>query len=283
MRKEWSIKELLTWTTRYFDDKGMQEPRLEAEILLAHALHRNRVYLYANYEEPVNEAERQQFREYIMRRTKGEPAGYITGQREFMSLTFQVSPHVLIPRPETEVLVETAMGLIRQGGIKRVCDVGTGSGAIAISLAHYAPEVEVFAVDISPEALNMAGRNASLHQAAISFYSGDLLEPLEDGLDMDLIVANLPYLTRTQLEQAEIGVRNFEPRLALLADNDGLSIYRRLLPQAHAKLRRGGYFLWEIDPSQETAARALIKDWDEAEIVTDYGGRSRVVKVRRMQ
>lgn len=283
MRKDWSIKELLIWTTRHFDDKGMQEPRLEAEILLAHVLHRNRVYLYANYEEPVNEAERQQFREYIMRRMKGEPAAYITGQREFMSLTFQVSPHVLIPRPETEVLVEASLGLIQQGDIKRVCDVGTGSGAIAISLAHYAPEVEVFAVDISPEALNMAGRNASLHQAAIRFYGGDLLEPLEDGLDMDLIVANLPYLTGAQLEEAEVGVRNFEPRLALLADDDGLSIYRRLLPQAHAKLRRGGYFLWEIDPSQATAARELIKDWDEAEILTDYGGRSRVVKVRRMQ
>lgn len=283
MRKDWSIKELLIWTTRYFADKGMQEPRLEAEILLAHVLKRNRVYLYANYEEPVNEAERQQFRDCIMRRTKGEPAAYITGQREFMSLPFHVNADVLIPRPETEVLVETAMGLIQLGSIKRVCDVGTGSGAIAISLAHYAPQVEVFAVDISPEALSMARCNASLHQTAIRFYRGDLLEPLEDGLDMDLIVANLPYLTKAQLEQAEVGVRDFEPRLALMADDDGLSIYRRLLPQAHDRLRPGGYCLWEIDPGQERAARDMVKDWDEAEILTDYQGRSRVVKVRRMK
>lgn len=259
----------------------MQEPRLEAEILLAHVLQRNRVYLYANYEEPVNAAERQLYREVIKRRTEGEPSAYITGQQEFMSLTFQVSPDVLIPRPDTEVLVEAALGLIKQGWIKRVCDVGTGSGAIAISLGHYAPEIELFATDISPQALQMACRNAALHQVAVRFYGGDLLESLEDIKDMDLIVANLPYLTLAQLEQTEIGVRSYEPRLALIADDDGLSIYRRLLPQALGKLRPGGYFLWEIDPDQEIAARELAKDCDETEILCDYGGRGRVVKVRR--
>lgn len=281
MRKDWSIKDLLKWTTRYFEDRGLQEPRLEAEILLAHVLQQNRVHLYANYEEPVNTAERRLYRESIQRRMEGEPSAYITGQKEFMSLMFQVSPDVLIPRPDTEVLVEAALELIRLGDIKRVCDVGTGSGAIAISLSYYARGIEVYATDISPEALKIADHNASLHMVSIRFYGGDLLEPLDDAPDLDLIVANLPYLTPAQIDQAEIGVRSYEPRLALMAEQDGLSIYRRLLPQALRKLRPGGYLLWEIDPAQESAARELAKDWDEREIRCDYGGRARVVKMRR--
>lgn len=281
MRKDWSIKDMLIWTTRYFDDRGMQEARLEAEILLAHVLQKNRVYLYANYEKPVNAGERQLYRDFIKRRTEGEPCAYITGQKEFMSLTFKVCPDVLIPRPDTEVIVEAALDLIALGGIERVCDVGTGSGAIAISLAYYAPQIEVFAVDISAKALNVARCNADYHNVNIEFHAGDLLAPLQNETEMDMIVANLPYLTASQLEQADDGVKKYEPRLALVADRDGLDTYRRLLPQVLGRLRPGGYLLWEIDPSQEEVALELAQDLADAEVLPDWGKRSRVVKARR--
>ncbi|MDD4775061.1 MAG: peptide chain release factor N(5)-glutamine methyltransferase [Syntrophomonas sp.] len=281
MRTDWTIKDLLSWTTRYFEGRGMQGARLEAEILLAHALQKNRVYLYANYDKPVNANERQSFRDLIKRRSEGEPSAYITGQKEFMSLSFDVSPDVLIPRPETEVLVEIALGLIEKGDILRICDIGTGSGAIAVSLAYYAPKLEVVAVDISPPALRVACGNADKHQVNIRFCAGDLLAPLVHETDLDMIIANLPYLTENQFQQSADEVRRHEPRLALVAGHDGLEVYRRLLPQALEALRPGGHLLLEIDPSQDELARDLAKDFSEVEIVPDWSNRSRVIKGRK--
>ncbi len=281
MQKDWSIKDLLIWTTRYFADRGIQESRLEAEILLAHVLHKDRVYLYANYEKPVNGEERQAYKDNIKRRLEGEPVAYITGYKEFMSLLFRVNPDVLIPRPDTELLVETALALAQQGDVLRICDVGTGSGAIAVSLAYYAPDTTILAVDISQKALNVARFNADFHNVNVQFYAGDLLQPLSDQEPVDMIVANLPYLTQTQLEQADIGVRVFEPRLALLGEGDALDIYRRLLLQTNQALRPGGYILWEIDPEQSNAATTLVSDFIEVEILVDCAGRNRLLKARR--
>jgi len=281
VHKNWRIRDLLEWTTRYFLDRGMQESRLEAEILLAHVLEKNRVYLYANYEEPINKSEREIYRDFIKRRIAGEPVAYITGQKEFMSLTFRVTPDVLIPRPDTEVLVEIALSLTRGGDIKRICDVGTGSGAIAVSLAVYQNDIDIYAVDLSPAALNIAMENAQLHNVKVHFREGDLLEPLQDEAQMDMIVANLPYVTAAQIDELEIGVRDYEPQLALVASGDGLDIYRRLLPQARQLLRPGGYLLWEIDPRQADAARAMVQDFIEVEVLQDYAGRDRLLKARR--
>lgn len=177
MQKVWRIKDLLEWTTRYFGDRGISEARLEAEILLAHVIQKDRVYLYANYEEPVNITERTAYREYIKRRTDGEPVAYIIGHKEFMSLDFKVTPEVLIPRPDTEVLVEKAITIARQDGVHTIIDVGTGSGAIAVSLAVYLQNVEIYAVDISARALDIARENAHQHQVNIQFVEGDLLTP----------------------------------------------------------------------------------------------------------
>ena len=177
MQKVWRIKDLLEWTTRYFGDRDITESRLEAEVLLAHVLQKNRVYLYANYEEPVNITERETYRAYIKRRIAGEPLAYITGYKEFMSLNFKVSPEVLIPRPDTEILVETAIMLARAEKINTIIDVGTGSGAIAVSLAVYLKDVEIVASDISPRALDIARENAVQHKVSIYFAEGDLLEP----------------------------------------------------------------------------------------------------------
>jgi protein-(glutamine-N5) methyltransferase, release factor-specific len=281
VQKSWRIKELLEWTTRYFLDKGMQASRLEAEILLAHVLGKNRVYLYANYDEPVNQVEREKFRAFIKRRTAGEPLAYIVGLKEFMSLNFRVSPDVLIPRPDTEILVETAITIAGKDQISRICDVGTGSGAIAISLAVYLPACRIYATDLSPAALNVARKNAELHNAAVDFRGGDLLEPLENEEQMDIITANLPYVPLAQIDELEIGVRDWEPRMALAATGDGLDIYRRLVPQAQKLLRSGGYLLWEIDPRQAGPARDMLEGFEEIEILKDGAGRDRLVKARR--
>lgn len=281
MQKNWRIKDLLLWTTRHLADRGMQEARLEAEILLAHALDKDRVYLYANYEKPINPDERAAYRGYIRRRTAGEPAAYIVGEREFMSLRFEVGPQVLIPRPDTELLVETAIQLASREEINRICDVGTGSGAIAVSLAAYLPAAAVYAVDISPEALQIAGRNAACHQVLLDLRQGDLLAPLQGEAPLDMVVANLPYVTGQQLLELEAEVREFEPHLALLATGDGLDIYRRLVPQALDVLRPGGYLLMEIDPRQAEAALALLDDFMAVEKLADSAGRDRLVMGRR--
>ena len=281
MQKSWRIKDLLEWTTRYFFDRGIQGSRLEAEVLLAHVLKKNRVYLYANYEEPVNKSERESYRDYIKRRSGGEPLAYITGQKEFMSLVLRVSPDVLIPRPDTEVLVETALSLAQELEIKRICDVGTGSGAIAISLAVYLSQVEVFAVDLSAKALDIARENAKTHDAQVYFREGDLLEPVMEEEKMDLIVANLPYISRAQLEQLDPGVRDYEPYMALVAPGDGFDLYRRLLPQAYQLLKPGGYILWEIDPGQAELAINMMVGFEELEIIPDWAGRDRLIKARR--
>lgn len=152
MQTIWRIRDLLDWTTRYFSEKGLENPRLEAEILLAAALNKDRVYLYTHYDLPVNQSEREIYKNWIKRRAGGEPVSYITGHKEFMSLDFKVNPHVLIPRPDTEILVEEAMKLAVFWNPVRICDVGTGSGAIAVSLAFYLKNAEVYATDISPEA-----------------------------------------------------------------------------------------------------------------------------------
>jgi len=282
VQKSWRIKDLLEWTTRYFSDRGVQESRLEAEILLAHVFEKNRVYLYANYDEPVNQTERERYREYIKRRISGEPLAYIVGCKEFMSLNFKVSPDVLIPRPDTEILVETALSLAREGQMNRICDVGTGSGAIAVSLAAYLPDTEIFAVDLSPAALKIARENARLHNVTVHFREGDLLLPLENEAKLDMITANLPYVTIAQIEELEPGVKDWEPRLALAATGDGLDIYRRLVPQAYELLQPGGFMLCEIDPRQVESARAMLQGFSDIEIIKDGAGRDRVVKARRV-
>lgn len=281
MQKNWRIKDLLLWTTRYLDDRGMQEARLEAEILLAHALDKDRVYLYANYEKPINQDERDIYRSYLKRRIAGEPAAYIVGRQEFMSLVFMVSPDVLIPRPDTELLVETILHLAAQEEIQRICDVGTGSGAIAISLAAYLQSAEVFAVDISAPALAIARQNADRHQVQVDFRHGDLLEPMRGEAPLDVIVANLPYVTSRQIQELDPGVKDYEPRLALLASGDGLDLYRRMIPQALQCLRPGGYLLIEIDPRQSRASQQMLHEFTDVRISQDGAGRDRLVLGRR--
>lgn len=294
MQTFWRIKDLLEWTTRYFGEKGLAEPRLEAEVLLAHVLRKPRVYLYANYEEPVNPSEREVYRDFIKRRVRGEPAAYITGSREFMSLPFHVSPAVLIPRPDTEVLVETAIDLARQENVYTIIDVGTGSGAIPVSLAVYLQEIndlQVYATDISSEALEIARENAAQHQVDIHFAQGDLLQAFitqrkenewAPGIvPVDMITANLPYIPISEMANIDQQVKDFEPHQALFAEGDGLELYRRLIPQASVLLRPDGILLLEIDARQAAVITDIMNGFTDLRIIKDWAGRDRVVQARR--
>ncbi|MDD3268816.1 MAG: peptide chain release factor N(5)-glutamine methyltransferase [Syntrophomonadaceae bacterium] len=281
MQEQWRIKELLEWTTRFFADKGMEKPRLEAEVLLARVLEKDRVFLYAHYDQPVNSQEREKYRHFIQRRLKGEPAAYIAGHKEFMSLDFKVSPAVLIPRPETELLVEKVLELAMVQNNPRICDVGTGSGAIAVSLAVYCPAAQIYASDISAAALVIARENALRHQARVQFVQGDLLAPLQAEGGFDIIVANLPYISEAEFQTLEAGIREYEPASALIAPGDGLDIYRRWLPQASQLLKDDGYLLFEIAPQQSTQALEMLEGFAEVAVIEDLAGRQRLVKARK--
>ncbi len=279
--QEWLIKDVLLWTAGYFKQKEITEPRLEAEVLLAHVLKSDRVYLYVNYTKPVNPQERVLYREYIKRRIAGEPLAYITGCREFMSLNFQVAPGVLIPRPETETLVEQALQLIRQNDLQRICDMGTGSGAIAVSLAYYAGEKDITAIDLSADAIRIAQANANRFSVPIKFCQGDLFDPVRGQRPFDLITANLPYVSEAEFAGLNSQVKAHEPGLALLAGPDGLDLYRRFVSQCHAFLSEGGYLLMEVAPGQAETVRDWLPDYEDRTIVKDYAGRNRVVKARK--
>lgn len=281
MEKLWRIKDLLEWTTQYFADKGLEESRLEADILLAHVLHCDRVHLYANYDRPVDVEERDLYRSFIKRRINGEPLAYIIENKEFMSLSFLVSSAVLIPRPDTELMVETALKLAQTETIHRICDVGTGSGAIAVSLAKNNAEFEVYAVDISGEALEIARKNADNHGVNVHFIQSDLLVQFKElNQRIDLITANLPYIPREIWRKLDTSVRDYEPELALVAGGDGLDLYRKLLLQVDRVLCPEGIILLEIDPRQSQAARQMMSGF-EINILQDLAGRDRLVMGRR--
>lgn len=277
MQENWTIKDLVEWTTRFFSDKGIEEPRLNAEVLLAHVLEKDRVYLYANYHAPVNRNERDRYRELIKRRAGMEPLAYLTGTREFMSLEFQVSPAVLIPRPETELLVEKVLELARPLEAVSICDVGTGSGAIAVSLAYYLPGAAVYAVDISDAALQVAKQNAQRYGVAVEFSQGDLLSRVHQAEPFDIICANLPYISDEEYAELEPGVREYEPQQALLGVGDGLELYRRLVPQAWPLLKPGGFMLWEIGWQQGQVAAGLLPVTAQVQVFQDWSGKDRLI------
>lgn len=285
MKQDWNVQELLDWTKNYFVQNNVAEPRLEAEVLLACALNFDRIGIYVNHDRPVNEEERTRFREMIKRRVSGEPTAYIVGQKEFMSLSFSVDGRVLIPRPDTEILVEEAIRILRDiEGVVRVADVGTGSGAIAVSIARYVEKAEVKAIDIDPGAIQVAHSNAILHEveARIDFSVGNLLQPVADA-KFHLIAANLPYIPTDEMQKLPNEVKNFEPARALDGGPEGVQLYTELIPQALQCLDENGYMLMEISDGRQAKAVAelLGKEWIEHYILKDLGGRDRVVAARK--
>jgi release factor glutamine methyltransferase len=273
-----TIVEVLKLSSDYLARHGSDSSRLDAELLLAHTLHLRRLDLYLKFDRPLTESELSDYRSLVARRGKGQPVAYLVGHKEFMGLDFEVTPDVLVPNPDTEVLVQRAVTIAREAARpQRVCDVGTGSGCIAIAVAHYAPNTEVWATDISSEALAVAQRNVARHDLAarVHLVCGDLLQPLSG--EFDIVCANLPYVDATRPLAAEVSA---QPARALYAEQGGAALVGRLLAEAPARLAAGGRLLAEVDPSiAEEMQRVAIRNFSGHRIHRDLGGHVRVLEL----
>ncbi len=281
MNETWTLLKLLQWTTGYFREKGIDNPRLDAELLIAAVLELDRVGLYLNYDKPLGSAELDRVRPLVKRRAQREPLQYLLGKTEFWSLEFRVSPAVLIPRADTEVLVEEALSKATATGC--LLDIGTGSGAIALSFASERAEWRVTGLDISSAALEVAAENASKLGLAgrATLAEGDLAQ-LPEGA-YDLVVSNPPYIASAEYEQLMPEVRDHEPQLALLAGAEGLDCYREIARQIDRVLKPGGWLLLEIGYRQQEAVAELLEKAGLKDIYCrrDYADNPRVVGGRR--
>lgn len=288
-QESWTIGRLLTWTTDYLKRHGADSPRLDAEVLLAQARGCQRIELYTAFDTEIPDDVRAYFRELVKRRAEGTPVAYLVGKREFYSLSFRVTPDVLIPRPETEFLVIAALDEIKRLGPDQephVVDVGAGSGAISVAIARHAPSARVTAIDISPAALEIAKTNAAAHELSdrITFLTGDLLTPVPAEQHFDIVVSNPPYIGEGELPSLAREVKDHEPRLALIAGPTGLEVISRLIPQSAERLRSGGLFLLEISPMIERRVHDLVAAdgrFEQPVTAKDLAGLARVVKARR--
>lgn len=282
MAETWTVLKVLRWTADYFREKGIDGGRLDAEVLLADTLKLDRVGLYLQFDRPLSADELAAYRQRVARRARREPLQYILGETEFWSLPLQVTPEVLIPRADTEVLVEEALKKVT--GAAGILDVGTGSGAIAIALAHELPEARIEAVDISPAALALAEENARRNGVAdrMRFRQADLYQ-LQGG-PYDLVVANPPYIPEAEMAELMPEVRDHEPHLALRGgDADGLAAYRALAAAVPGLLVPDGWLLVEVGIGQAEAVRRLFAETglDDCYTRADYAGIPRVVGGRK--
>lgn len=293
----WTVGKLLTWTTEYLKKHGSQSPRLDAEVLLAHARECQRIELYTAFAEEPTEEAKTAFREMVRRRSEGTPVAYLVGYKEFYSAVFEVNPDVLIPRPETEHLVVEALDRAKQlrenrgsmqGGEQgqlRIVDVGSGSGIIAISLAKHLPHCHVTAIDISPAALEVTRRNAAKHdidESRLAIVQGDLLSVCAADDKFDLILSNPPYVSQAEFNQLDQTVREFEPQSALVSGPLGSETIVQLLEQAPQHLAPDGWVILEFSPMlAETMHTWMPAGWQTPIVTKDYAGHARIVSVRR--
>lgn len=287
-----TLKSALDLAIARLEAKPIGPPRLAAEALMQHTLSCDKAHLYAHPERKLTPEEMGRYQTAISRRASGEPLQYITGHQEFFGLDFLVTPAVLIPRPETEHLVEAALAVIKLmasgSDALRMVDVGVGSGAVVLALAHELSRMgfdraELHATDISPEALAVARQNAQrLGITNVCFHETDLLAALA-GLSgsFDVVVSNPPYVGWTEQDKVQREVREHEPHVAVFGGAEGLDIYRRLVPQARALLKPAGWLMMEIGYSIERSVRSLLSDWHEVSAVADLQGIPRVVQARR--
>ncbi len=280
MQELWTIGRILKWTEQYFKENGIESPRLDAEVLLSHILGRERIYLYVHFDEPLEPAELARYREAIKQRVQRVPVAYIIGEKEFMGLTFKVTADTLVPRPDTEILVQAAIERLRaRGETPRFADIGTGSGAICLSVLHFLPKAQADTVDISPAARAIAEENAAALEVAdrVTFHTGDLLAPLA-GQCYDAILSNPPYIPDGDIAALAPEVRLKEPHTALAGGKDGLDFYRRLTADAPAHLKDGGFLAVEVGIHQAAPVAALaVPAFSRTEILKDYAGIERVV------
>jgi release factor glutamine methyltransferase len=282
----WTIGRLLTWTTDFLKRRGSESPRLDAEVMLAHVLEWQRVELYTHFTDEVPESPRGRFRDLVRKRSEGAPVAYLVGRKEFYSLPLEVSPVVLIPRPESEFVVVEFLALTKGMESTRAVDVGTGSGCLAIAAAHRNAGARFVAIDISEAALAVARRNAARHGVAdrIDFRLGDRLAPVMQEGPFDVIMSNPPYIPTGEIERLEPGVRDYEPHLALDGGPDGLDMVRGLIEQSVLLLKPGGHLILEIGTAQEHAVRAFIETQAGlrlAPTIHDHAQHPRVIRATR--
>ncbi|MDL1968293.1 MAG: peptide chain release factor N(5)-glutamine methyltransferase [Deltaproteobacteria bacterium] len=287
---EWTIIKLLEWTTSYFKSHNIDSPRSTSEILLAHTLDLKRIDLYLRYDQPLTIDELVLFKTYIKKRINREPVAYIVGTREFWSMDLSVTKDVLIPRPETECLVESALSLLElYPGPKRILELGTGSGAITLALASERPEYIYFASDSSVEAVKLAFMNAKLHHfdEKIIFFAGNWLEPLKNtGQLFDMIISNPPYIRTLSIPELQPEIYRYEPFGALDGGKAGLDSIKKIIFEAHAFLVQKGILLLEIGHDQKDQIKKIIDDCGNYEDVVfkkDYSAHYRMVCMLKVE
>ncbi len=285
--ESWTILRVLDWTRGWFDKKGFESSRLDAELLIAHALGIERVMLYAKFDQPLANAELVTIRGLVKRRGAGEPVAYLTGTKEFWSLEMAVTPAVLIPRPDTEVLVEEALSRAEATEVHKIADVGTGSGCVAIALAKELTAVEAWALERSTAAIEVAKQNVAKHElsARVHVLESDLLSGLPvEGRPLDLLVANLPYIDAAAMAELDATVRAFEPHDALHGGDDGLDPIRALITCAPEYLRPGGVIALEAGYDQLDQVAALLDNgaFRDVKVRKDYGDNPRVATAVRV-
>jgi release factor glutamine methyltransferase len=285
---QWTILKIIQWATSYFKSNHIDSPRLTIEILLAHVLRVERIHLYLDFERPLDSDELAHLKSLVKRRLSREPVAYITGKKEFFGNEFSVSGDVLIPRPETEFLVEEALNYIPEQGKEpvRIIDMGTGSGAVIVSLAKNRPGHHYFASDISYAALAIAKDNArTLEAGGIGFYAGKWFEPLNaSDKPFDMIVSNPPYIPTAEIDNLEPEIRRYEPLSALDGGDDGMNALRELIRSAPAYMKPGGVMLLEIGHDQRLKVQKEMNKSNRLRLekfVRDYGGHDRVAVLKR--
>jgi release factor glutamine methyltransferase len=288
--ENWTIGRLLKWTTDYLTKQGADSPRLDAEILLAEARGCRRIELYTAFDELADDETRTAYRELVRRRAEGTPVAYLVGRREFYSLSFRVTPDVLIPRPETEYVVVTLLDAMKEvgrtGDALLIADVGTGSGILAVCAAKYLRAARVVAVDTSAAALAVAEQNGCEHGVVdrITFIESDLFDNLPGDLRFDAVVSNPPYVAEGELASLARDVREHEPRAALVAGPRGTEVIERLIPQAAERLNVGGHLIMEFSPMIEDRVVELLRSngrFDVGVTVKDQAGLARVARAVR--
>lgn len=278
----WTVRRILEWTTGFLKQKGVESARLEAELLLAHARNCPRIRLYTDFEAIVTEDQRATMRSMVQRRASREPLAYIVGNKEFYGRRFEVGSGVLIPRPETEMLVDVCLEYIPADRPTRIIEVGFGSGCIAITLAKQRPLCHVSATDISADAKSIADRNVTRHEVAdrVQLMHGDCLEPLASGAErFHGLVSNPPYVRDDELGGLQREIAEFEPHTALLAGEDGLNIVRRIISEVVPLLHPRAFIAFELDPAQCSTAAGLLRNagFVNAVVRKDLSGIDRII------
>ncbi len=288
--QNWTIQKLLSWTTDYLAARNVDSPRLSAELLLCHVLGLERIELYTHFNRIAQQTELDQLHKLVKRCGDQEPVAYLVGRCEFYSLPIKVSKDCLIPRPETELLIERGIEFLRgRQGVQYVCDLCTGSGCIAVAIAKNHAQAEIIATDICDSALSVAAENVATHELndRIRLLCGDLFGPVIEGLDetrFDLIVCNPPYVSSAEYEQLGSKVRDFEPKKALFAGQDGLDVYRQIADQIGEHLKDDGALILEIGYAQGKAVRELLEDtkiFSEIKIEKDINNNDRIVTAKK--